>query len=268
MSNSTLAVTSSLLSLLPTSHYTVATLPKPLVAQATSLQALSRSRASALKADEEIARTYACAHLAIEQYRSRSKPASGGRGPLDVGEKGVVVKPPCGPQIYKKLKTYLGRVLLESQTAGFEGTVTPPSKRKRQPNSASTTAKKVQVQKPLYHGSVAGPKSVPASSDSTSATPKSKPELSRPDADVAKAQFVALSDDEGIIAISTGRLEDVDARLVDESSKGVALTAGSLCHPSVDWLSDWRTADYEKWKRAFLQRMDADEKRKSGLSLQ
>ena len=42
-------------------------LPPELVELATSLLAQSRSRASSLKADEEIARAYACANIACER---------------------------------------------------------------------------------------------------------------------------------------------------------------------------------------------------------
>lgn len=43
-------------------------LPAELVELATSLVVQSRSKASALKKDEEIARPYACANLACERY--------------------------------------------------------------------------------------------------------------------------------------------------------------------------------------------------------
>jgi origin recognition complex subunit 6 len=42
-------------------------LPLPLVDLAVSLLAQSRSKAPQLKPDEEIARSYACAHLACER---------------------------------------------------------------------------------------------------------------------------------------------------------------------------------------------------------
>lgn len=43
-------------------------LPQELLDLAASLLAQSRNKASSLKAEEEIARTYACAHLACERY--------------------------------------------------------------------------------------------------------------------------------------------------------------------------------------------------------
>nr|CAD37038.1 putative protein [Neurospora crassa] len=60
------SIEQALLSLLPT-HNT--TLPQPLVDLASSLLAQSRHRASTLKAEEEIARTYACAHLACDRLK-------------------------------------------------------------------------------------------------------------------------------------------------------------------------------------------------------
>lgn len=54
----------ALLSLLPTQN---ANLPPSLVELASSLLAQSRNKASTLKAEEEVARTYACAHLACDR---------------------------------------------------------------------------------------------------------------------------------------------------------------------------------------------------------
>lgn len=54
----------ALLSLLPTQN---SNLPPPLVELAGSLLALSRHKASTLKAEEEIARLYACCHLACNR---------------------------------------------------------------------------------------------------------------------------------------------------------------------------------------------------------
>lgn len=45
-------------------------LPTELVELATSLLVQSRSKARSLKADEEIARSYACTHLACERSES------------------------------------------------------------------------------------------------------------------------------------------------------------------------------------------------------
>jgi origin recognition complex subunit 6 len=55
----------ALLSLLPTHN---AALPPALVQLASSLLAQSRHRASTLKAEEEVARPYACAHMACDRF--------------------------------------------------------------------------------------------------------------------------------------------------------------------------------------------------------
>ena len=45
-------------------------LPQPLVDLAGSLLAQSRFKASTLKAEEEVARLYACAHIACDRYET------------------------------------------------------------------------------------------------------------------------------------------------------------------------------------------------------
>lgn len=59
-----LAVTQALTGLLPGTH---GDLPSELLELANALHAQSRSQASSLKGDEEIARSYACAHLACNR---------------------------------------------------------------------------------------------------------------------------------------------------------------------------------------------------------
>lgn len=59
------SVTQSLIGLVPTFN---GPLPTELIELAVSLIAQSRSKASTLKAEEEIARSYACANIACERY--------------------------------------------------------------------------------------------------------------------------------------------------------------------------------------------------------
>jgi origin recognition complex subunit 6 len=61
------SVEQALSGLIPTLN---GTLPPELVDLALSLLARSRSVASSLKSDEEIARPYACAQLACERYQT------------------------------------------------------------------------------------------------------------------------------------------------------------------------------------------------------
>lgn len=87
--------------LLPTTN----PLPPRLVNLSASLLAQSRNRAANLKAEEEIARSYACAEIACRRLRAqlRLPPTSG--------------RPPCTPGVYKKLLGFLDGVLGETQAA-------------------------------------------------------------------------------------------------------------------------------------------------------
>ncbi|THX12387.1 hypothetical protein D6D13_04316 [Aureobasidium pullulans] len=85
----------ALITLVPTLN----SLPQELIDLSTSLLAQSRNKAASLKPDEEIGRTYACAHIAVERLRNR----------LDIDK--VVARPPVAPRIYKKLYGYLDAAL-------------------------------------------------------------------------------------------------------------------------------------------------------------
>ncbi|KAL9124147.1 MAG: hypothetical protein Q9217_006499 [Psora testacea] len=74
-------------------------LPPELIELASSLLAQSRSRASSLKADEEIARSYACANIACERLKQT----------LSLPK--IEPRPPCPPRIYQKLYRYLDGAL-------------------------------------------------------------------------------------------------------------------------------------------------------------
>ncbi|KAI5365014.1 Putative origin recognition complex, subunit 6 [Septoria linicola] len=78
---------------------TVSFLPPDLIALANSLLAQSRSKAASLKPEEEIGRTYACAHIAAERLKKRLD--------LELDKP----KPPCPPKVYKKLYGYLDGAL-------------------------------------------------------------------------------------------------------------------------------------------------------------
>lgn len=87
--------TQDLTSLLPS----LSALPPELVELASSLFAQSRSQATSLKPDEEVARSYACAHIACERLKTR----------LDLPN--ITARPPCPPRIYKKLFAFLDSTL-------------------------------------------------------------------------------------------------------------------------------------------------------------
>jgi len=86
----------TLFSLLPTHN---SALPQPLTDLASSLLAQSRHRASTLKAEEEIARLYACAHIACDRLKTT----------LDLPP--IEPRPPIPPRIYKRLYTHLDHIL-------------------------------------------------------------------------------------------------------------------------------------------------------------
>ncbi|KAL8817230.1 MAG: hypothetical protein Q9223_003897 [Gallowayella weberi] len=92
------AITQALISLIPEWNHA---LPPELLELAASLLAQSRNKASSLKAEEEIARTYACAHIACERLK---------RG---VGLPKIQPRPPCPPKVYQKLYRHLNSALAE-----------------------------------------------------------------------------------------------------------------------------------------------------------
>lgn len=106
----------ALLSLLPTQN---SDLPPSLVELARSLLAQSRNKVSTLKADEEIARTYACSHLACNRLK------------ITLNLPPIEPRPPVPPRIYKRLYTLLDKELPVTSLAGrprADGRGTPKSK--------------------------------------------------------------------------------------------------------------------------------------------
>ncbi|KAK4133195.1 hypothetical protein BT67DRAFT_479391 [Trichocladium antarcticum] len=90
------SIEQALLSLLPTHN---STLPRPLTELASSLLAQSRNRASTLKAEEEVARHYACAHLACDRLK------------ITLNLPPIDPRPPVPPRIYKRLYSHLDSIL-------------------------------------------------------------------------------------------------------------------------------------------------------------
>ncbi|KAI1164750.1 origin recognition complex, subunit 6 [Nemania serpens] len=103
----------TLYSLLPS--YSTA-LPQPLLELASSLLAQSRHSAGALKADEEVARSYACAHIACERLKIS----------LDLPP--IQVRPPIPPRLYKRLYSHLDTVLPSTSPTKPSRIRTPTSK--------------------------------------------------------------------------------------------------------------------------------------------
>ncbi|KIW37832.1 uncharacterized protein PV06_09817 [Exophiala oligosperma] len=93
------AITQSLAALLPTYANNF---PPQLTHLAESLLAQSHQRASHLKPEEEIARAYACSEIACKRLRAQCR--------LPAAKSSSA---PCKPTVYKKLVTFLQRVLDE-----------------------------------------------------------------------------------------------------------------------------------------------------------
>ncbi|KAK8862785.1 Origin recognition complex subunit 6 [Apiospora arundinis] len=108
----------TLLSLVPT-YPSASSLPRPLVDLASSLLTQSRHNASTLKAEEEVAREHACAHLACERLKTS----------LDLPP--IQARPPVPPRIYKRLYTHLDHIL-PANAVGKSGRVRTPSSKLRE----------------------------------------------------------------------------------------------------------------------------------------
>ena len=109
------SITQALNGLIPTFN---GPLPPELVELAASLLAQSRSKASSLKAEEEIARSYACANLACErcetpfsQVNADMRLSEGYRLKQTLNLPKIQPRPPCPPRVYQKLYKYLDSAL-------------------------------------------------------------------------------------------------------------------------------------------------------------
>ncbi|KAF7536569.1 hypothetical protein G7054_g4404 [Neopestalotiopsis clavispora] len=111
------SVEPTLLSLLPSLN-SASSLPPSLVELASSLLAQSRHNASTLKAEEEVARPYACAHIACERLKTT----------LDLPP--IQARPPIPPRVYKRLYTHLDHILPTGS----------PTKRTRTPSGKAREA--------------------------------------------------------------------------------------------------------------------------------
>ncbi len=112
------SIEQALLSLLPTFN---SALPPQLTELASSLLAQSRLRASTLKAVEEIARPYACAHIACDRQEtalsSRVRRQLTGRLPrlkTSLNLPPIDPRPPIPPRVYNRLYSHLDKILPSS----------------------------------------------------------------------------------------------------------------------------------------------------------
>ena len=141
-SDPTMSAQQPLNNLLPTTN----PLPPRLVNLSASLLAQSRNRASNLKPDEEIARSYVCAEIACKRLRAQLRlPPTAGR-------------PPCKPGVYKKLFGFLEGVLGEAQSQASTTTKTNTPKKRTadgQQKAIETTKKTpVSSKKQVFAGTI------------------------------------------------------------------------------------------------------------------
>ncbi|CAK7262480.1 hypothetical protein SEPCBS57363_000069 [Sporothrix epigloea] len=116
----------ALRSLLPTHN---GPFPPQLTELAGSLLAQSRHRASALKADEEIARSYACAHIACDRLKT------------SLNLPPIEPRPPIQPRLYKRLYTHLNTILQPTPGARLStASRVEHGNSMRSPNPASTSS--------------------------------------------------------------------------------------------------------------------------------
>lgn len=116
---------------------TLAFPPPELTHLATALLLQSRSRAPRLKPEEEVARSFVCAHIACERF------GKGREGEVEIGD----VRPPCGVRVYARLKGFLEGVLGE----GARGRVRDMRR------DDATTAGREEVRTPVKRGIIPPP---------------------------------------------------------------------------------------------------------------
>ncbi|KAK0662554.1 origin recognition complex, subunit 6 [Cercophora samala] len=137
------SIEQALLSLIPTHN---AALPPQLTELAGSLLAQSRHKASTLKAEEEIARPYACAHIACDRLK------------ISLNLPPIEPRPPIPPRIYKRLYSHLDKILPSGTgtpgrgtpaRGGIEGRGRTPSTKLREQIAPLGTSPQASKTRPL-----------------------------------------------------------------------------------------------------------------------
>lgn len=262
----------SLTSLLPT----VSPLPDELVNLATSLLAQSRTKATTLKPEEEIGRTYACSHIACQRL--------GHWLALDIAKP----TPPVNPKVYSKLHTYLNSVLRTQTTPRRRAAGTAQAR--DAPSSARVNAQLKDVKAAANErvASNAAPATVELSkSVSKTTTPRSrkrKAEAQKDDVHGTPSRLHKATNVDSSITVDSERPpEPADSSGDDEESvspvkrpaktplrrkekqggeavddlgpAGLLPGLGTMFQPAIDWLSDERRDDYANWKQTILRQV-------------
>ncbi|KAK3109638.1 hypothetical protein LTR53_016892 [Teratosphaeriaceae sp. CCFEE 6253] len=268
-------LSTSLSSLLPT----LSPLPGPLTELATSLVAQSRTRASSLKPEEEIARIYACCHIACERLGKKLS--------LEIGKP----YPPCPLKVYAKLKTYLGSVLRTPVTprgrrvvgevsgsgnggvSGVKavddlgkgvggdasaGRILRGTPSKRPAPAVEVTPSKRAARSPA---TATGKKVQPSKQDEPPVVEAEAPGEQGEDDDIDMDEDHEPTPVKRPAKTPLRRKEKHAKRVKgldegeDVGAAGLLPGLGTMFQPAVDWLSDERRADFEVWVQSMRQEM-------------
>ncbi|KAK3635517.1 hypothetical protein LTR56_014684 [Elasticomyces elasticus] len=269
-------VTSSLSSLLPT----LSPLPETLVHLATSLVAQSRARASTLKPEEEIARTYACCHIACERL--------GKKLGLEVGKPA----PPCQPRVYTKSKTYLSSVLrtpttprsaartvVQAGSGRGDADGNASAAKAAEPSSAGRSLRGTPSKRPAPVVESSPSKRVKRSAAVTAVQETAPSEVAAPAINTAQEDEEHDQErNEGVDNEPTPVRRPAKTPLrrkekhakgdseVDEDlgAAGLLPGLGTMFQPALDWLSDERRADYKVWEENIYREMAAIRRQEVG----
>lgn len=258
--NMTTDIATTLLMLLPTSHFTLATIPLPLISLTICLSGASRSRATTLKPEEEIARQYACAHIACERLKQR----------LNLPR--IEPRPPCGPRIYKKLYKFLESALAP-EVAPVSAKKPPTSRRVASAKSTPTShAKKQGVKQTLQTPDTMldpSPETrlmekfgfrpdgmIMARNQEKQKNVMVVPETAAPGVNTDVAMGESQHSAPKLMPMQSGESIQEDLA-IDEEHNGTEMKAGlaTMFQDRVDWLGVERRAESRRWRARTLKQI-------------
>lgn len=267
----------ALTSLLPT----LSPLPTELTDLATSLLAQSRSRASHLKPEEEIGRTYACCHIACERL--------GKKLGLEIGKPA----PPVQPRVYGKLKTFLGSSLRTAVTprkrredlAREEGASTAGVQ--VTPTRSQTSAVGKEMKAGAHATPVKGQVAAPSSGrkrkiavlESTAQAELAAPAPILPTEGTGEDDLDGANDDNDDDGEHQAtpvkrpsktplRRKEKHAKFADDGwedvgAAGLLAGLGTMFQPAIDWLSEERRAEYAVWEKGIMREIAVIERQRA-----
>ncbi|KAK5166205.1 uncharacterized protein LTR77_008466 [Saxophila tyrrhenica] len=236
----------SLSSLVPT----LSPIPDELTNLASSLLAQSRSKASALKPEEEIGRTYACCHIACQRL--------GHKLALEIGKPA----PPVGPRVYAKLHSVLTTTTGTPKRAVRGAGETPGSRGKEGVSPAAGRSLGRQATTPGSRKRKA--EAVEETPSKSARTTRKADATSEPpvegDAEILEDELEDADDQDTPVAVArpakTPLRRGEKHGATDEDDPGPAGLLpglGTMFQPAVDWLSDDRRAEFARWKKGILR---------------